>query len=65
MKGSVYQIYIESHPNIHYVGSTTKSIDYRWKKHKIAFQRFLIDRTKTISIYPYFESLEITQDYEN
>ena len=30
MKGIIYQIFIESHPNIHYVGSTMNTLATRW-----------------------------------
>ena len=59
MKGIVYQIYIETNRNIHYVGSTSQTLNNRWKNHLNAFQTFLVDRSKIVSIYPYFESLGV------
>lgn len=59
MKGSVYQIFIENHPNIHYVGSTMNTLEMRWQAHKDGFKKYLLDRSKIISIFPYFESLGI------
>lgn len=37
MKGIVYQIYIESNPDIHYVGSTIRTLETRWQQHKTDF----------------------------
>jgi hypothetical protein len=54
MKGIIYQIFIESHPNIHYIGSTTRSLRCRWKEHKSRFKQ-----DTDVSIYPYFEQLGI------
>lgn len=59
MKGSVYKIFIESHPNIIYVGSTINTLEIRWQAHKDGFKKYLIDRSKIVSIFPYFESLGI------
>lgn len=59
MDGFIYQIFIESHPNIHYVGSTMTNLAERWQAHKKGFQTFLENRKKVISIHPYFESLGI------
>ena len=38
MKGIVYQIYIDSHPDIHYVGSTIHLLENRWQRHKNDFK---------------------------
>lgn len=38
MKGIVYQIYLESNPDINYVGSTTTTLEKRWKEHISAFK---------------------------
>ena len=56
MKGIVYQIYIDSHPDIHYVGSTIQSLEIRWREHKRHFER----REKGIPIIcKYFKELGI------
>lgn len=38
MKGIVYEIYSDSHPDIRYVGSTTTTLEKRWQYHKGVFK---------------------------
>lgn len=59
MKGSIYQIYTETNPNIHYIGSTMSKLSKRWKGHLDGYNQYLLDRSEIVSIYPYFESLGI------
>jgi len=37
MKGIVYEIYIDSDPNIRYIGSTIQTLEKRWQVHKANF----------------------------
>ena len=58
MKGFIYKI-SNSDESIVYVGSTIKTIEQRWSKHKAEYKRWIDGRTHPCAIYHHFKEYGI------
>ena len=60
MKGKIYRIICNSHPEIQYVGSTLNALSKRWVQHKGYWKNWVEGKYKTTcSIYEYFSKYGI------
>ncbi len=59
VEGIVYKIEYKHDPTIRYIGSTTTSIEERWKYHNKDYSKYRKGTHGTVSIYPYFKEYGI------
>jgi hypothetical protein len=54
MIGRIYMITSPKLENIYYIGSTARTLQYRWAQHKILYQLWLAGEANAYAIFPYF-----------
>jgi hypothetical protein len=55
MIGIVYEITCNNNNDIRYIGSTMQTLNSRYKSHLTTYNKYLKNKSKKVSIYPYFE----------
>lgn len=59
MRGLIYRIECKTNPDIRYIGSTLQELRYRWRDHKLDFEKWKRGARMHACIYKYFADIGI------